>query len=195
MGAISAGTICGEDGPNSAACKGAQQISTQVGKEVAANQVSGCAPIVDIAGAIGSHWRGLAQVGIAVVAVVVTVATAGADTPLLLTLAVGASTSVASYGAGCVGRQGPGGCTVGGAVVAASAGAAGAGLASGANAYVGGAISSDAAATAAQYSSVGVLSAVVASGGGLLIGTLFGIPVTGGSLVSAGLGSLSGLEP
>jgi uncharacterized protein RhaS with RHS repeats len=47
-GEISAGTICGEDGPKSAACKGAEQISAQVGREVAANQVSGCVPIIDM---------------------------------------------------------------------------------------------------------------------------------------------------
>jgi len=55
MGAISAGQICGMDGLNSQACRGAIQISAQVGKEVAANQVSGCAPIIDIAGAIAQH--------------------------------------------------------------------------------------------------------------------------------------------
>jgi hypothetical protein len=44
---ISAGTICGEDGLNSTACKGAIQISQQVGKQVAANQVSGCVPVLD----------------------------------------------------------------------------------------------------------------------------------------------------
>ena len=50
---FSAGTICGEDGPNSASCKGAEKISIQVGHEEAADHTSGCKPIVDIARAIG----------------------------------------------------------------------------------------------------------------------------------------------
>jgi hypothetical protein len=66
-GQISAGTICGEDGPNSKACKGAIQISQQVGKEVAANQVSGCANIIDIAGAI-DHFVATHETAILIVA-------------------------------------------------------------------------------------------------------------------------------
>ena len=76
---ISAGTICGEDGPKSAACKGAIQISAQVGKEVAANQISGCAPIIDIAGMIMSHWRGELEVGAVVLSVAAAVATGGSS--------------------------------------------------------------------------------------------------------------------
>jgi hypothetical protein len=52
-GLISAGTICGEDGPNSAACRGALQIQTQVGKEVAANQVESNKPTPGLFGTIG----------------------------------------------------------------------------------------------------------------------------------------------
>jgi RHS repeat-associated protein len=50
---ISAGTICGEDGPNSAACKGAQELSNQVGQEVSTNQVGSNKPIIDVAGTLG----------------------------------------------------------------------------------------------------------------------------------------------
>lgn len=78
-GAISAGTICGMDGIKSAACKGALQIQTAVGKEVAANQISGCAPIIDIAGAIKSHWRGELEVGAVVLSVTAAVATGGSS--------------------------------------------------------------------------------------------------------------------
>ena len=41
IGAISAGQICGMDGLNSPACKGAVAIVQRVGQEVAANQVGG----------------------------------------------------------------------------------------------------------------------------------------------------------
>jgi hypothetical protein len=63
---ISAGTICGEDGPKSAACRGAIQISAEVGKEVADNQVSGCVPTIDLAGKIGSVLAGVRHAGAAV---------------------------------------------------------------------------------------------------------------------------------
>jgi RHS repeat-associated protein len=55
IGAVSAGTICGMDGLNSQACRGAIQIQKTVGKEVAENQVSGGACIIDVAGNIG-NW-------------------------------------------------------------------------------------------------------------------------------------------
>lgn len=93
-GLISAGTICGEDGPKSAACQGAIQISAQVGKEVAANQVSGCAQIIDIAGAIQTfivtHKAAIIEVAVGTVVIIgATVLTAGVGDALL---AAGAST-------------------------------------------------------------------------------------------------------
>ena len=80
-GQISAGTICGADGARSAACRGAIQISAQVGKEVAANQVSGGACIIDLAGAIGSfvasHKIGELEIAGAVLTVAAAIATGG----------------------------------------------------------------------------------------------------------------------
>jgi hypothetical protein len=51
-GEISAGTICGEDGPNSAACKGAEVIQAQVTSEESADQGTPCAHIIDIGNGI-----------------------------------------------------------------------------------------------------------------------------------------------
>jgi len=113
-GQISAGTICGEDGPKSAACQGAIQISAQVGKEVAANQVSGCVPIIDIAGAIG-HFVEDHKVGFAIAAGILlgavslgagTVALAGIGTAIASGEAVGARAVTAGFVAAGAGATG-----------------------------------------------------------------------------------------
>jgi RHS repeat-associated protein len=114
IGAISAGQICGMDGLKSQACTGAIQISAQVGKEVAANQVSGCSPIIDIAGTIGSfvaQHKVAFEIGGGILLGVVsfglgTVAVAGIGTAIVSGEALSAGAVVAGVGATAAGAGG-----------------------------------------------------------------------------------------
>ena len=119
-GLISAGTICGEDGPKFAACQGAIQISAQVGKEVAANQVSGCAQIMDIAGAIQTlivtHKAAIIEVAVGTVVIIgATVLTAGVGDALLAagasTLEAGGTASVGGVSSTVVSEDGRRSCS------------------------------------------------------------------------------------
>lgn len=139
------------------------------------------------------HKRGLAQVGIGITAVGLTIATGGASD--LLVAGIGAGASLASYGAGCAGEKGNRACTVKGAVVATATGAVGAGLASGANIAIGGPLSESLTSRVAQYSSVGVLSSAVASSWGVLADSAWENRSTDwGEIRSIGFGSLVGFS-
>lgn len=61
----SAGTVCGQYGPDSSQCKGAEQIQAQVASEESAGQAVANKPIIDVAGAVGSFVTShAAEIGI-----------------------------------------------------------------------------------------------------------------------------------
>ena len=67
-GTISAGTVCGEDGPTSAACLGAQQISRQVAATECANDPVGCGggyTAAEICGVVSAVSFGLSFIPLA----------------------------------------------------------------------------------------------------------------------------------